>query len=508
MMIRKTLFTCLTAFFLLQVSAQQNYSGSELDEWSLKYAKDSWSSFYDFLAIPNDAHFPEDIEKNIQWCEKAFADRGFSTLRIATPAVPLLLAEQPQDTSKKTLLVYLQIDGQPVEPSKWFQEDPFLPVLKEKDSSGEWQTIPWSRLEEGYNPDWRIYARSASDAKGPAMAFLKALDLMQDLNQSPNFNLKIIMDFEEEMGSPNLPAAVEANKELLASDMLIICDGPRHISNKPTLTFGARGIATVTLQVFGPRVPQHSGHYGNYAPNPAHRLARLLAGMKDDNGLVTIPGYYDGIVLDEDTRKILRQVPDDENFIKNNLGISASDKVGENYQESIQYPSLNIRGLSSAWTGQQVRTVVPANATAEIDVRLVPESDPERLIGLIREYISQQGYHITDSQPTEAERMQYDKIISMSSKISYQAFRTDFDSEVGLWLNKAMIKAFGEEPVKIRNSGGSIPISPFVQTLGVPAVTVPTVNPDNNQHSPNENIRLGNYVAAVKTFYAILTEKL
>lgn len=507
-MIRKFSFTCLAALFLLQVSAQKSNAPANLDELSLQYAKASWSNLYDFLAIPNDAHFQDDMKKNIQWCEKAFAERGFSTTRISTPAVPLLLAQQKQDPSKKTLLVYLQIDGQPVEPSKWFQEDPFIPVLKEKDASGEWQAIPWSRLENEYNPEWRIYARSSSDAKGPALAFLKALDMMKDMNQTSDFNLKVIMDFEEEMGSPNLPAAVEANKELLASDMLIICDGPRHISNKPTLTFGARGIAKVTLQVFGPRVPQHSGHYGNYAPNPAYRLARLLAGMKDDYGRVTIPGYYDGIVLDEKTKTILSQVPDDEDFIKKNLGISATDRVGNNYQESIQYPSLNIRGLTSAWTGQQARTVIPADATAEIDIRLVPESDPVRLIGLIRDYISEQGYHITDGEPTEEERMQYDKIIHMSSRISYQAFRTDFDSEVGLWLDKAMTKAFGEGPVKIRSAGGSIPISPFVQTLGVPAVTVPTVNPDNNQHSPNENIRLGNYTEAVKTFYAILTEKL
>lgn len=504
----RTLLLPLLSLLMMGDLVAQNGNSSSLDELSLKFAKESWDTFYELLSLPNDAHFPDDIEKNIQWCEKAFLNRGFSTQRILTPELPLLFAERKHPGANKTLLVYLQLDGQPVHPASWFQDDPFQPVLKEKDTSGQWQIIPWSKLETEYNPDWRIFARSASDAKGPALAFLKALDVMEHLNKQPNFNVKVIMDFEEELGSPNLPAAVEANKELLAADMLIICDGPMHISNRPTLTFGARGIATITLKVIGPRVAQHSGHYGNYAPNPAHRLARLLADMKDDDGLVTIPGFYDGISLDDDTRKILAMVPDNEAFIKKNLGIATTDKVGENYQEALQYPSLNIRGLSSAWTGSQVRTIVPQDATAEIDIRLVPESDPVRLINLIEKFITERGYHILDREPTEEERMQFGKLIQINSNISYLAFRTDFNSEVGLWLDKALTKAHGTTPVKIRNSGGSIPISPFVQTLGIPAVTVPIVNRDNNQHSPNENIRLGNYVGGIKTYLSILLEVL
>ena len=168
------------------------------------------------------------------------------------------------------------------------------------------------------------------------------------------------MDFEEELGSPELPKAVEKYSKELASDMLIIFDGPRHISNQPTLTFGARGIAEVTLTVFGPRVPQHSGHYGNYAPNPAVRLSQLIASMKDADGRVTIPGFYDGIHLDEATKEILAQVPDDEMVIQRSIGIAAPDKVGANYQEAIQYPSLNVRGMRSGWVGIRSRTIVPA----------------------------------------------------------------------------------------------------------------------------------------------------
>jgi acetylornithine deacetylase/succinyl-diaminopimelate desuccinylase-like protein len=290
--------------------------------------------------------------------------------------------------------------------------------------------------------------------------------------------------------------------------MLVILDGPRHISNKPTLTFGARGITTVTLKTFGPRVPQHSGHYGNYTPNPVFKMAKLLAGLKDDNGKVTLPGYYDGVIIDENTMGILKQVPDDENEIMKNQGIAEIDEVGKTYQEALQYPSLNIRGINAGWVGDEVRTIIPATATAEIDIRLVKESNSDRLVGLLKDYIEGQGYYFVDVEPTDEERENYPKLISMTSEHSYSAFRTSYDSDVGVWLNSALTRAFGEEPIRIRTSGGSIPIAPFVSTLNIPAVTVPTVNRDNNQHSPNENIRLGNLYEGIITCLAILTEKM
>ena len=404
-------------------------------------------------------------------------------------------------------MVYLQIDGQPVDSTRWFQESPYLPTLKRINPQGEWNALPWEAIEN-YEDDWRVFARSASDAKGPVAMFLTALDAMAFQHITPNYNLKVIMDFEEELGSPNLPRAVTENAELLSADMLIIFDGPRHITNKPTLTFGARGIATVTLTTYGPVVSQHSGHFGNYAPNPALRLSKLLASMKDDEGRVTIPGFYDGINIDKDTEEILKAVPDDEEQIKERLQIVETDKVGSYYQEAIQFPSLNIRGMQSGWIDEKVRTIIPAWARAEIDVRLVLESDPEKLLKLVQEHIRSRGYFVIDRTPTKEERLKYPKIATFNSEISYQSFRTDFDSEVGLWLRRALKKAFGEEPILIRMSGGSIPISPFVTTLNIPAVTVPTVNRDNNQHSPNENLRLGNYREGVKTMMAILNEKL
>lgn len=495
--------------FFISIASFSNLSAQnmDLDQISGQYAKRSFPILLELLSIPNDANYPQNIEKNVVWCEREFRKRDFGTTRIDTETVPLLLAERRHPGAEKTVLIYLQIDGQPVDGRFWNQSSPWEPTLKRKDANGDWETIPIQSITM-YEDDWRIFARSASDAKGPVAMYLAALDAIKDQGINPNFNIKVIMDFEEELGSPRLPGAVTEYAELLSADMLIIFDGPRHITNRPTLTFGARGIATVQLTTYGPAVPQHSGHFGNYAPNPAFRLSKLLASMKDDDGRVTIPGFYDGISISPEVEAILKRVPDDPDQIKDRLEIAETDKVGSYYQEAIQYPSLNIRGMQSGWINEKVRTIIPGWARAEIDVRLVLESDPERLISLIRQHIEDKGYLVLDREPTKEERLAHARIATFTYEVSYQSFRTDFDSEVGLWLRRALQSSFGEEPIMIRMSGGSIPISPFVTTLNIPAVTVPTVNRDNNQHSPNENLRLGNYREGIKTMIAILSEKL
>ena len=502
-----TTLALLTLLTLGASSARaQRLSRPAIDSLALAQAPAAFALYRELLALPNDAHRPEDIVRVLAWLERAFRARGFATTRLPTPGSDLLLAERRFRRAQRTVLVYLQADGQPVDPPKWEQASPYTPVLKERTRDGRWRAIPWERLGGQRNDEWRIFARSAADSKGPIVQFLAALDALQRTSVTPDFNLKVIVDTEEEMGAPHLPAAVDRHRGRLGADMLVIFDGPPHVSGEPTLKFGARGIARFTLTTYGPRVPQHSGHYGNYAPNPALRLAQILASMKDEHGRVTIPDWYDGITLDAETRRTLAGVPDDERQIMRTLGIAARDRVGGSLQEAVQFPSLNIRGMSSGWVGDQARTIVPATATAEVDVRLVEESDPERLLGLVRGHITRLGYHLVDGEPTEEERSRHPRLASFSSRISYRAFRTAFDSAIGRWLSRAMVHVHGKEPIRIRTSGGSIPISPFVATLGVPAVTVPTVNPDNNQHSPNENLRVGSFVDGIRVMLAVLAE--
>jgi len=462
--------------------------------------------YREFLSLPNDAVRPDDIEALVTWMEHEFGARGFETRRISTAGSPALFAERTYDGAGKTVLVYLQADGQPVDPRAWAQADPYSPVLKARGDDGNWQEIPWASIDEGYDPDWRVFARSAADSKGPMTQFLMAVQLLDELGAEPRYNLKVIVDTEEELGSPHLADAVRAHRELMSSDLLLIFDGPPHASNRPTVTFGARGIAAVTLVSYGPRVAQHSGHYGNFVPNPAFDLARILASMKSPDGIITIPGFYDGVELDDATRATLARVPDDEAAILDGMGVSRAESLAPSLQEAIQYPSLNIRGLAAAWVGDESRTIIPPRAVAELDIRLVRESDPERLIGLVRKHVEDLGYTVLDHAPDDEERRRYDRIVSMSYEVSYAAFRSDVDSPAGRMARAGLTHLYGEEPILIRTMGGSIPIAPIIEALDVPAAVVPTVNIDNNQHSPNENLRFGNFVEGVAMLMSVLSQ--
>ncbi|NIL93738.1 MAG: M20/M25/M40 family metallo-hydrolase [Woeseiaceae bacterium] len=464
------------------------------------------SLYREFLALPNDAVYAEDIERLVTWMEGAFAGRGFETEQIPTDGSPALLAQRLVPGAKKTVLVYLQADGQPVDPSAWEQPDPYAAVLKERDELGQWRPIPWDSLAERFDPEWRVFARSASDSKGPMTQFLMAMQLLDELDAAPQYNLKVLIDTEEEMGSPNLAPAVKRDRELLAADFLLIFDGPPHASNRPTVKFGARGIVTVTLETYGPKVAQHSGHYGNFLPNPVFDLARIIASLKDEAGRVTLDGFYDGIEITPAVRELLEAVPDDEAAILASAGVARADAVAPSLQEALQYPSLNVRGIRAAWVGDEARTIIPPKATAEIDIRLVKESDPERLISLLRDHVTGLGFHLIESEPTDDERRQHPKLLKLTYDVSYGAYRSDFDAPAGLMARAGMRHLYGEEPILIRNSGGSIPIAPLVETLGIPAASVPTVNIDNNQHSPNENIRLGSFLEGIAILMAVLSQ--
>ena len=227
--------------------------------------------------------------------------------------------------------------------------------------------------------------------------------------------------------------------------------------------------------------------------------------MKDINGKVLIKGYYDGISLDDATLAILKSVPDNADIINSNLAISNPEKVGGFYQEALQYPSLNIRGLGSGWVGEKARTIVPATATAELDLRLVPESDGTKLKNLVKEHIKNQGFHVMSTEPTLEDRLKFDKIVTIKEGSVTDAFRTDLNNPFGNNIVKTMESKFGEKPVQIRIMGGTVPISPFINELKIPAFIVPMVNPDNNQHSPNENLKIGQIAYGIKLFYALLS---
>ncbi len=471
----------------------------------------SFREYIDLLSLPNDAANPADIVKNVEWLEAAFRKRGFTTQQLPNNGKPLMFGEYKQKVAgAKTILVYMHFDGMPVTAENWAQKSPWVPVLKQRNAQGAWETTDMAQLfGANINPEWRVFARSSSDDKGPIMMFLAAFDAMKAAGVEPAVNVKVILDSEEEKGSVNIGNVATAHRELLRADAILIHDGPRHASEKPTLVFGNRGNTTARLTVYGPRSELHSGHYGNYAPNPAQRLATLLASMKDDNGRVTIPGYYDRVKLTDAERRILAEVGDDEAVIRKRIGIARAETVGATLQEAIQYPSLNIRGMAASGVGERASNVVPSLALAELDLRTTPEASPEYLFNLIEQHVRSKGYYLTKGAPTDAERAAHDRIASLTLGRGSKAARTPMESPLGQWVDGVLRKTFsvnGAEAttVRIRMMGGSVPTDKLVDALETPFVIVPLVNGDNNQHSHDENMRLGHYFDGVRTLLGLL----
>ena len=331
--------TIISIFILssLQLMAQRDYK-----EQARAMGIENIEKFKSFLALPNDAAQKEQISANIDWATKELIALDFKIKTLNTSHLPLLLANKNVNKNLPTVAFYLHLDGQAVDLSKWNQEDPYSAELKQKTKEG-FELIGWENINNIDNDDLRIFARSSADDKGPFAMFLIALEYLKNNNKSPAFNIKLIIDFEEEQSSPGLPQAVQKYKEELLADVLLILDGPMHSSGLPTLVFGNRGIATLTLTTYGPLTSQHSGHYGNYLPNPALSLSKVLASMKDDNGKVLIPGFYSGIFLSDTVKEILEGVPSEESSIKARTQTKINDLVGSTYQESLQYPSLNLQ---------------------------------------------------------------------------------------------------------------------------------------------------------------------
>lgn len=267
---------------------------------------------------------------------------------------------------------------------------------------------------------------------------------------------------------------------------------------------------TFSLIAYGPKVPLHSGHYGNYVPNPAMELAQLLASMKDSKGRVTIPGYYESTHLSQDDLQVLHSTGDDETQLRQRVGISKPDQVAPTYGESLQYPSLNIRGLLSGGIGTNAANIIPKEAIAEFDIRTTQEANANDLMDLIKTHIEHQGYHLLDHPPSDQERASYSKIVRIQLGSSSEAARQSLDSPIRFWAENALQEAFAKlpsspKPVLIRAMGATVPTYEIVSALRVPFVLMPSVNADNNQHAFNENLRLGNYLFGMRQITGLLT---
>ncbi len=465
--------------------------------------------FTQLLSIPNVSADAENVRRNAEFIQGMMQKRGIDTRIMETKGNPVVFGELKVPGAAQTLMFYVHYDGQPVDPDRWTGTHPFKPALRPGKlipGTTEPEPIPFPDKGTPFNQDWRIYARGSSDDRAPVIGLLTAIDALRSAGISLRSNLKFILEGEEEAGSTNLFPFLREHLDLLHCDVLFMCDGPTYYSGDPTLFFGVRGITSIEITVYGPNTSLHSGHYGNWAPNPAVRLAHLMSSMRGTDGRVNIQGWYDSVIpLTESETQALRSIPSYEKLIKENYGFSDTEDHWNSLMEAIQYPALNCNGLHSGWVGDQQRTIVPPTATAALDIRLVKGNDPAEMVQKVISHIRSQGYHVVDSDPDQATRMQYPKIARViRTETGYPAYRTDMGLPIARTAIAALRRFSDRDPVLLPSLGGSLPIYMFGDLLQVPIIGLPIANHDNNQHQPDENLRIGHLWTGIETYAAIL----
>lgn len=452
--------------------------------WREGHSQAILDEFAALLAIPNVARNREDMLRNAAAIEATFARRGVKLERLAGEGgPPPLFGEIRTPGATRTVMFYVHYDGQPVDPPMWKVTQPFTPVIR----------------------DGRIWARSASDDKAPLIAFATALDALHAAGVAMRSNVKFFFDGEEEAGSPHIGQVAAANRTKLRADVWVFCDGPVHQSRRQQIVFGARGSTSLDLTVYGPRRELHSGHYGNWAPNPAMMLAQLLASMKDEEtGRVLVKGFYDGVApLTESEMRAIADSPNMDAELKRELWISKTEGDGQRLDTLINQPALNIQGISSAGVGAEMRNVIPDRARAGIGIRLVKGTHWRTMQDRVMAHVRSRDWFVTENEPTEAERMTHAKVCRIVRREGYDAVRAPMDSDVARMVVKAVEAARGSV-IKLPTLGGSLPIAPIEEVLHTPVIVVPIANHDNNQHAHDENIRLENLWDAIETMAAML----
>jgi len=413
------------------------------------------------VAIPSVSTNPEnqkDVVQAADWLKNHLLKIGMERAEVMpTNGHPVVYAELLKaGPDKPTILVYGHYDVQPVEPLELWESGPFEPTLR-----GE-----------------NLYSRGASDMKGQIMASLSAVESI--LKQGPMpVNVKFILEGEEEIGSPNLPPFLEANKDLLAADFALNPDAGMIAVDAPTIIYALRGLAYFELRIYGPKQDLHSGQFGGVVHNPAQALCELIAGMHDSDGRITLPGYYDSVrPVSEVERSELSRLPLKDDYYIQQTG--ASQLWGEKGYTAVERvsarPTLEVNGLYSGFTGKGSKTVLPSYAMAKISMRLVPDQDPTEVRKQLIEYL--------DKNTPKTVRYELDMLGGGYPSIS------DINAPGAQALAKALEQVWGVRPV-YKREGGSIPVVADMQKiLGFDSVLTGFGLPDDNQHAPNEKLHL------------------
>lgn len=475
--------------------------------WVERHGMEAVRQLGELAAIPSVASNPAGLTEARRWLAARLERYGFRTRELDGGHVPALYAERTVDPRARTLLLYFHYDGQEADASQW-RTDPFLPTLF--DAAGR-EIGPVVALPAGQrlDPDMRVYARAVADDKAPIAAFLAALALLEERRIRPAANLKLFLEGDEESSSPGMRRMLE-NPEyarlLEPAEAVIILDAPRFPTNPPTLYLGTRGIVTADLTVYGANRPLHSGHYGNWAVNPALELSRLLASMVDDDGRVLVEGYYNGRTpLTPLEEAALARLPQVDEEVRREFGIPRAYGGGRRLHELITYPSLNVRGLGAGYIGAQATTSIPDRATAALDLRLVPGQTDQAVLASVRAHLERLGYHVLDREPTPEERLAHPRLAQFRRRPGgYASFRTPMDHRAVQQAVRIVEQATGTTPVVLPTIGGSGPLVLFRDVLGLAPFGIAIYNYDCNQHAANENVRVREFLEGIRIIAALI----
>jgi len=400
------------------------------------------------------------------------------------------------------VLFYIHFDGQPVNKATWKQADPFQPILRAGTLEEGAEEIRDIGSRTTFPDAWRIYARSAGDDKGPIQMFVSAMDA---IGGRPAHNVKVILHGEEEGGGPALDHVIKAHGDKLKSDVLIIVDGPQHPSGNPTVYYGARGGAGLEVTVYTATSAMHSGNYGNWLPDANVRLAQLLSSMVGPTGKIAVEGFYDDVLpFPPAAVKMMNEVPDDSAGMKKLYGLGSTDGAASSLQEGLNLPAFSVHVMK----GGEVGGVIAASSTADIALRLVKENSPRAMVDRVVAHIRKQGYFIVDRDPDTETLAAHPRVAKVTTRAGATsgAWRTDPEVPAARFVTDALRARYGNAVVRIRTLGGGVPAGPFIDAFQVPTVGVSLANYDDNQHTDNENLRLGNLWNGIVTLAALMTK--
>ena len=472
-------------------------------QWRVQNEQAIVDGFVQLLSIPNVASDTVNIRRNADYISGLFESRNFAVhLLEVSGSPPVVLAERLTPGAATTLMIYAHYDGQPVNAADW-ASDPWTPLLRDAPVEQGGRTIP---LTAPFSPETRLFARSAGDDKAPITALLAAVDALDASSIPLAVNLKLFFEGEEEAGSPHLAEILTQYRDLLKADLWLFCDGPVHQSRRWQLSYGVRGSYGFNLTVYGPNRPLHSGHYGNWAPNPIMRLAELLTSMRDPAGNILIANYYEQVVppsLGE--LEAIAAAPDVDSGLIGELGI-VRPETDERLELAIMRPALNVRGIRSGDVGEQASNTIQTSAAASIDLRLVPAQTPDFLRTAIEQHIREQGYFIVYQDPSAQERASHERIARLEWEESgYPAYRAPMNLPIAHKVASIVNELADGSLIQLPTMGGSLPLYLIDEAIGAPILILPIANHDDNQHGKDENLRLQNLWDAIEIYAAVLT---